>query len=92
MLYQLEVVASVYGGRVSDSIARGLGREVEAGGFRFLSSHATMDADHVALLNKLVKTIVDREAQQAIIDSTRVNFFLFGQMFREGGFASRAEG
>ena len=61
MLYVLEVVASVYGGKVADSIARALGRETGAGGFRFLSSHATMDADHMAKLNVLLKTSVDNK-------------------------------
>jgi len=89
MLYMLEVVASVYGGRVSDSIAQALGRSVDAGGFRFLSSHATMDADHVAEMNVLIKTIHDPIAQQSIIQSTRVNFYQFGLMFGDGGFATR---
>jgi pyrroloquinoline quinone (PQQ) biosynthesis protein C len=88
MLYMLEVVSSVYGGRVSDSIARTLGRDVNAGGFKFLSSHATMDVDHMASLNKLVKTIVDPQAQRSIINSTRINFYQFGLMFGEGGFST----
>ena len=88
MLYVLEVVASVYGGKAADSIARAIGRETAAGGFRFLSSHATMDADHMAKLNVLLKTIDDPAAQAAIIDSTRVNFHQFGQLFSDGGFAS----
>ena len=86
MLYMLEVVASVYGGRVSESIARSIGRDVDSGGFKFLSSHATMDADHVAQMNILVKTITDPAAQQAIINSTQVNFYQFAQMFGPGGF------
>lgn len=86
MLYMLEVIASVYGGKVSDSIARAIGRDVDAGGFRFLSSHASMDVEHMAKLNRLVKTIDDAEAQAAIVNSTRVNFFQFGAMFGEGGF------
>jgi pyrroloquinoline quinone (PQQ) biosynthesis protein C len=88
MLYVLEVVASVYGGKVADSIARAIGRETGGGGFRFLSSHATLDADHMAKLNVLLKTIDDPAAQAAIVESTRVNFHQFGQMFSEGGFAS----
>lgn len=88
MLYMLEVVSSVYGGRVSDSIARAIGRDVDSGGFKFLSSHSTMDLDHVAKLNVLLKTVEDREAQESIVNSTRVNFFQFGLMFREDGFAS----
>jgi pyrroloquinoline quinone (PQQ) biosynthesis protein C len=90
MLYMLEVVSSVYGGRVSDSISRKLGRDVDAGGFKFLSSHATMDMDHMAKLNRLVKTIDDPVAQDAIVNSTRVNFYQFGRMFGDGGFASLA--
>jgi len=92
MLYMLEVVSSVYGGRVSDSIARTLGRNVDAGGFRFLTSHATMDLDHMAKLNRLVKTIDDPDAQECIVNSTRVNFYQFGRMFGEGGFQSSVSG
>ena len=92
MLYMLEVVSSVYGGRVSDSIARTLGRNVDAGGFRFFSSHATMDVDHMAKLNKLLKRIDDPGAQESIVNSTRVNFYQFGRMFGEGGFQSSVGG
>lgn len=88
MLYMLEVVSSVYAGRVSDSIARAIGRDVDSGGFKFLSSHSSMDQDHVAKLNVLLKTVEGREAQESIVNSTRVNFFQFGLMFREGGFTS----
>jgi pyrroloquinoline quinone (PQQ) biosynthesis protein C len=85
MLYMLEVVSSVYGGRVSDSIARAIGRDVAAGGFHFLTSHAAMDLEHMAKLNRLVKTIDDAGAQGAIVNATRVNFHQFGLLFREGG-------
>lgn len=85
MLYTLEVISSVYGGRVSDSIARALGRDIEAGGFKFLTSHATMDVDHMVSLNRLLKTISDPAAQAAIIRSTNVNFHQFSQIFRPGG-------
>jgi hypothetical protein len=88
MLYMLEVVSSVYGGRVSESIAQALGRDVAAGGFKFLTSHATMDVDHMAKLNRLVKTIADPGARAAIVNSTRVNFYQFGRMFDEGGFTA----
>lgn len=88
MLYMLEVVSSVYGGRVSEAIASAIGRDVDAGGFKFLSSHATMDVDHMAKLNRLVKTIGDPQAQQSIVNSTQVNFYQFASMFGEGGFSS----
>src|SRR6185503_7688922 len=92
MLYVLEVIASVYGGKVAETIARANGREASAGGFRFLSSHATMDADHMAKLNVLLKTIEDPAAQAAVINSTRVNFHQFSQLFGEEGFASHLKG
>jgi len=85
MLYMLEVVSSVYGGKVADAIARAQGREVDGGGFKFLSSHASLDLDHMAKLNQLVKTIGDSAAQDAIVNSTRVNFHQFGQLFSQGG-------
>jgi pyrroloquinoline quinone (PQQ) biosynthesis protein C len=85
MLYMLEVVSSVYGGKVAEAIARALGREVDGGGFKFLSSHASLDLDHMAKLNRLVKTIGDSAAQNAIVNSTRVNFHQFGQLFSQGG-------
>jgi pyrroloquinoline quinone (PQQ) biosynthesis protein C len=88
MLYMLEVVSSVYGGRVSDSIARAMGRKVDAGGFKFLSSHASLDLDHMAKLNVLVKTVSDPAAQDAIVNSANVNFHQFSNMFAEGGFVS----
>ena len=39
----------------------------------------------MAKLNRLVKTIEDQAAQDAIVNATRVNFHQFGQLFREGG-------
>lgn len=88
MLYMLEVVSSVYGGRVADSIATANGRDVAQGGFKFLTSHASMDLDHMARLNLLVKTIDDPAAQGSIVNATRVNFFQFGRMFSDGGFTA----
>jgi hypothetical protein len=88
MLYMLEVVSSVYGGRVADSIAQAIQRDVEGAGFKFLLSHASMDAEHMAKLNRLMKKISDQEAQSAIVNSTCVNFFQFSQMFGAGGFIS----
>jgi pyrroloquinoline quinone (PQQ) biosynthesis protein C len=85
MLYVLEVIASVYGGRVSESIARKIGRDVQSGGFKFLSSHASLGLDHMASLNRLLKTIADSVAQAAIVRSTQVNFHQFSQIFRAGG-------
>ena len=85
MLYTLEVVSSVYGGRVASAISRATGIAGPRG-FTFLDSHASMDLDHMAKLTELVKTIETPAAQQAIINATRVNFWLFGQMFYQRAF------
>ena len=88
MLYSLEVIASAYAATLAQSIAKSLGRNYEGPGFKFLLSHSAMDQDHVAKLNKLVKTIEDPQAQEAIVNATRVNFYQFGRMFHDGGFTS----
>jgi hypothetical protein len=51
-----------------------------------------MDVDHMAKLNKLVKTISDPGAQRAILNATRINFYQFRQMFGDGGFVSAVAG
>jgi pyrroloquinoline quinone (PQQ) biosynthesis protein C len=88
MLYSLEVIASAYAATLAQSIAKALDRNVDGPGFKFLVSHSAMDQDHVAKLNTLVKTIEDPQAQEAIVNATRVNFYQFGRMFYEGGFSS----
>jgi pyrroloquinoline quinone (PQQ) biosynthesis protein C len=88
MLYSLEVIASAYAATISQSIAKTVGRSVDGPGFRFLMSHSAMDLDHVAKLNVLMKTISDPAAQQTIVNATRVNFYLFGRLFYDGGFSS----
>ncbi len=85
MLYTLEVVSSVYGGRVAGAISRSTGIPGPAG-FKFLNSHASMDLDHMAKLKDLIKTIDDPAAQQAIVTATRTNFWLFGQLFSQPPF------
>jgi pyrroloquinoline quinone (PQQ) biosynthesis protein C len=82
MLYALEVISSVYGGRVAAAIGRALDMPGPEG-FTFLRSHATMDVDHMAKLNRLVKEITDPDAQEAVVDATRVNFYLFGRMVEQ---------
>ncbi len=88
MLYGLEVIASGYAATISQSIAKAIGRDVDGPGFRFLMSHSAMDQNHVAKLNVLMKTIEDPAAQQAVVNATRVNFYLFGRLFYDGGFTS----
>jgi pyrroloquinoline quinone (PQQ) biosynthesis protein C len=86
MLYALEVIASAYAATLSQSIAKSIGRDMDGPGFKFLLSHSSMDLDHVAKLNVLMKTIQDPVAQESIVNATGVNFYQFGRMVCEGGF------
>ncbi|CAM5793220.1 iron-containing redox enzyme family protein [Rhizobacter fulvus] len=73
MMYALEVIASVYGGTFSSAIRDSLLLEGDRG-VSFISSHATMDAEHMIALRQVLNTLTDEAAREAIIESTLVNF------------------
>jgi pyrroloquinoline quinone (PQQ) biosynthesis protein C len=76
MLYALEVIASVYGGPISSAIKESLMLHDDRG-ISFISSHATLDAEHMADLRVVLNTLKDDEVKLAVIDSTVFNFFHF---------------
>jgi hypothetical protein len=80
MMYALEVIASVYGGPFSTAIRESLLLEGERG-VSFISSHATMDAEHMVSLRKILNTIEDGPTRDAIVESTDFNFFHFTRLF-----------
>ena len=76
MLYALEVIASVYGGPFASAITESL--LLQGGrGVSFISSHATMDAEHMADLRQVLNTLRDEAAHDAVVESTLVNFHHF---------------
>lgn len=79
MIYTLEVVASVYGGPMTSAISDSLLLEGDRG-ISFISSHATMDAEHMAELRLVLNQVADDDAKKAIIESTIFNFHQFGQV------------
>jgi pyrroloquinoline quinone (PQQ) biosynthesis protein C len=80
MMYTLEVIASVYGGTFAEAIRSSLLLEGDRG-VSFISSHATMDAEHMAELRQVLNTVEDDAAREAIVESTLVNFHHFTRMF-----------
>ncbi len=80
MMYTLEVIASVYGGPFSSAIRESLLLEGERG-VSFISSHATMDAEHMASLRTILNTIGDERTREAIVESTMFNFHHFTRLF-----------
>jgi pyrroloquinoline quinone (PQQ) biosynthesis protein C len=80
MLYALEVIASVYGGPFASAIKESLLLEGEQG-ISFIGSHATMDAQHMAELRKVLDTVRDKAARDAVVESVLMNFHHFTRMF-----------
>ena len=76
MLYALEVIASVYGGPIATAIKESLLLEGDRG-ISFITSHITMDAEHMAELRILLNKVEDEEAHDAITESTIFNFEQF---------------
>ncbi len=76
MLYTLEVIASVYGGPFASAIRESLLLEGDRG-VSFIDSHATMDAQHMAELRKIMNQLPDETALNAVVEAARVNFHHF---------------
>lgn len=79
MIYTLEVVASVYGGPMTSAITESLMLQGDQG-ISFISSHATMDTEHMAELRLILNQLEDDEAKTAVIESTTYNFHQFGRV------------
>ena len=80
MMYTLEVIASVYGGTFASAIRESLLLEGERG-ISFIGSHATMDAEHMVALRKVLNTITDDAAREAVTESTLLNFHHITRIF-----------
>lgn len=79
MVYALEVIASVYGGPIAAAIKESLLLEDDRG-ISFISSHVTMDTEHMAELRLILNRIHDSEAHDAIVESAILNFELFTRL------------
>ena len=80
MMYVLEVIASVYGGTLAAAVRESL-LLVGDRGVSFIGSHATLDAEHMVQLRKILRTIEDEEAREAIVESALVNFAFVTRIF-----------
>lgn len=80
MVYALEVIASVYGGAFSSAMREALLLEGDRG-TTFISSHATMDMEHMAILRNVLNDLADAEALAAVTEAAKVNFHHFTRMF-----------
>ena len=79
MIYALEVIASVYGGPITAAIKESLLLEDDLG-ISFISSHATLDTEHMAELRVVMNDIDDDATKEAIVESAIFNFHQFTRM------------
>lgn len=83
MVYVLEILSSLYGGKVAHALSRSMGLPLSSG-FSFLDSHASLDEDHMAELRKLLLHDDCTDAHQSIVNSVDVNFHLFTDLMAYG--------
>jgi hypothetical protein len=70
------------------SLQSALGRE-DGRGFSYLGSHGSLDQQHVGFFRDLVDGLGNPAAEQAIVDTARIVYRLYGDIFRgiDAGFA-----
>lgn len=83
MVHVLEGVSAGIADSAAQAIAKNLGRPLNQGGFSYLTSHGALDQDHVAFFCDLVNGIADPRHRAAIIDTARIMYGLFGNIFQE---------
>ncbi len=88
MVHVLEGMSVLLARPAADAIQRALGGGAGRG-FSYLRSHGTLDREHVAFFERLVNDIEDPAAQQAIVDTARIVYRLFAEVFREVGVEPR---
>ncbi|HIJ42596.1 MAG: iron-containing redox enzyme family protein [Rhodospirillales bacterium] len=85
MVHVLEGMSVLLAGKAAASIRRTIGDGDDVGGFTYLASHGEIDIQHVAFFKKTIETISDAEKQKAVIETARVIYRLFGDIFRSLG-------
>ena len=83
-VHVLEGMSVLLADRVADAMKASLGTHTEAG-FSYLRSHGSLDMEHVAFFRKLVDGFEDPQAQRIIIESSKIFYRLYGDIFRDLG-------
>jgi heme oxygenase len=80
MVYVLEGTSVNLAHRAAEAIRNNLGLPQTA--FRYLTSHGSVDQDHIAFLEKLVNRMEDPADRCEVLHSARMFFHLYGDVFR----------
>lgn len=87
MVHVLEGMSVLLAEQAAASIRRSLApsgpHRGDAAGFRYLTSHGALDVEHVAFFRSLVDRLDDPETEQAVIDTAKAVYRLYGDIFRD---------
>lgn len=92
MVHVLEGVSAAIASQAARSIRERIG-ESGGKGFSYLASHGTLDQEHVKFFEDLLNGIESPETRETIIDSTKIMYRLFGEVFKglEAQFGDRKD-
>ena len=80
MVNVLEGTSIALATRAAGAIQQALG--LPAGAFRYLTSHGSLDLEHIELFKGLMNRLDDAEDRAAVVHTSRVVYRLYGDMFR----------
>ena len=82
MVHVLEEISANYSSRVAAMVAKRLGI-TDGQGFHFLGSHGSLDEEHAGEFKKFIQHACLDADLKAITDSAKVNYALFGALFKD---------
>ena len=80
MVHVLEGTSTALATHAADTIRSALSLPPEA--FSYLSSHGSLDLEHVAFFEKLMNRLDDEADRQAVVHMARMMYGLYGNVFR----------
>ncbi|MFG1346388.1 iron-containing redox enzyme family protein [Xanthobacter autotrophicus DSM 431] len=83
-VHVLEGMSVFLADRLADTLKRLFGADGETG-FSYLTSHGSLDQEHVAFFRKLVDGFDDPVVQDIVIDHAKMFYRLYGDIFRDLG-------
>lgn len=81
-VHVLEGMSTMLADKAADAIQASLATSGKDG-FSYLRSHGALDIEHVAFFKELVGKISDPVTQGVIIDTSRIIYRLYGDIFRD---------
>ncbi len=80
MVHVLEGTSTALATHAAETMRSALGLPAQA--FSYLSSHGSLDLEHVAFFETLVNQLDDADDQQAVLHTARMMYALYGDVFR----------